>query len=769
MTGDENLIGLSLPRREDARFLTGQGCYVADLRPTGGLHVAIVRSMLAAARILSVDTREAATAPGVVAVLTAADLTDDLGPLPVLTTPDPRFAESYSLRFEPPRIDCIADGEVHYVGEPVAVVVASDRYLAEDAADLVQVDYEPLEAVTDPEEAVREGSRAVHSSNPDNVVLELSIARGGLPEVEPDQHVVIERDYSIGRHSGVPIEGRGVVASPRDDGVDVWTSTQIPFLVRRAICTATGWSHDEVRVRTPDVGGGFGPKANVYPEEILIPVVARRLGEDVQWIEDRHEHLVSSAQARDQRHHCRLVVDREGHILSWEDDFVVDIGSHNLWMAGTVANTAIHLLGAYRIPAFRFSGRAVLTNKTPTSQYRGAGRPEATYALERSLDAAARALGISRLKMRERNLLTADDLPHPQGIPYRDGVDIVYDGRDYRAVLDVCQRLVPEPELRELREEADARGDLLGVGVATFVEATGRGPFEAARVRVLAGGTVEVHVGTASAGMAHETTLAQVASSCLRRPLETVVVRTGDTAGVPDSLGSFASRTAVVAGSAIQDAAERLVELIRERLATREGIVVDEVEHGAEGFRTPSGTVTWDEVPFLADADGVVEALGRFEPETVTWTMGAHLAVVSIDPETGHVRVVRYAAADEAGRAINPQVVEGQIKGGIAQGIGGGLLEEFRYDEAGQPQSTTLADYLLPGTGEVPRIDLGHVEVPSERNRMGLKGVGESGTIPGCAVLASAVEDALRPFDVQVTATPIRSRDVRGWIRGGRP
>ena len=762
-------VGRSEPRREDHRFLTGTGAYVGDLRRPGLLHAAFVRSTAPAARILGIDTDAAAQAPGVVAVFTAADL-EEVGPLPVLTTPDERFARAFSLFFEPPDAPCMAEDEVHYVGEPLVVVVAEDRYRAEDAAELVQVRYEPLEPVLDVGAATSGHSRAVHASTPDNVPLRLEIASGEI--ATPDEsHLVIERRWSIGRHSGVPLEGRGVLAEPTEDGVEVWTSTQIPYLVRRAICRATGWEHEEVRVRTPDVGGGFGPKANVYGEEIVLPVIARRLGRPVVWIEDRYEHLISAAQSRDQQHATRLIVDRDGHIVSWEDDFTVDLGSHNLWMAGTVSNTAIHLMGAYRIPSFRITGKAVLTNKTPTSQYRGAGRPEATFALERSLDAAARALGISRLKMRERNILTADDLPYPGRFPYRDGVDIVYDGRDYRAVLQRCQELVPEEELRGLREDAAARGELLGVGTATFVEATGRGPFEMARLGLLADGGFEVHVGTASAGMSHETTLAQIAASELGVAPERVTVRSGDTDGVPEALGSFASRTAVVAGSAVRQAAQELVRAAASHLQDGPDDQEAPVEVVDEGLRSASGVeVSWTELAGRlpaadAAAGAVLEATGRFEPETVTWTMGAHMAVVRIDPGTGLITVVRYAAADEAGLPINPVVVEGQVKGGIAQGIGGALLEEFRYDPGGQPTSTTLAEYLLPGTGEVPRLDVAHIEVPSERNELGLKGVGESGTIPGCAAIASAVEDALRDHDVEVSATPIRPSDVRAWLR----
>lgn len=762
-------VGRSVPRREDHRFLTGTGAYVGDLRRPGMLHAAFVRSTVAAARILDIDVATAAQADGVVGVFTAKDL-PEVGPLPMLTTPDRRFAQAFSLFFEPPDVPCLAGDEVHYVGEPVAVVVARDRYLAEDAAELVEVHYDPLEPVLDVDHATSGQSRAVHPSTPDNVPLRLMISGGDIPAVE-DGHVVIERRWSVGRHSGVPLEGRGVLAEPVETGIEVWTSTQIPYLVRRAICGATGWSEAEVRVRTPDVGGGFGPKANVYGEEVVLPVVARRLGHPVIWIEDRYEHLISAAQSRDQQHETRLIVDADGHIISWEDDFTVDMGSHNLWMAGTVSNTAIHLMGAYRIPNFRITGTAVLTNKTPTSQYRGAGRPEATFALERSLDAAARALGISRLKMRERNILTAEDLPYPQRFPYRDGVDIVYDGRDYSAVLQRCQDLVGEEELSELRLATEARGELLGVGVATFVEATGRGPFEMARVGLRADGSFEVFVGTASAGMSHETTLAQIAASELAVPLERVTVRSGDTDGVPEALGSFASRTAVVAGSAVRLAVQELARSVHERLAPADAAAGRTVQVVDGGLRFADGQErSWLElaVDLAAAGDGgdhVLQATGRFSPETVTWTMGAHLAVVRVDPGTGLITVLRYAAADEAGVAINPTVVEGQVKGGIAQGIGGALLEEFRYDPSGQPTSTSFAEYLLPGTGEVPRLDVAHIEVPSERNALGLKGVGESGTIPGCAAIASAVEDALSAYDVEVRATPIRPADVRSWLR----
>lgn len=769
-------FGRSIPRREDHRFLVGAGRYVADLHREGTLHAAFVRSDVAAGRIVAVDPAAAIEAPGVVAVFTGAELDADLGPLPQLTTPQQRFAEAFALDWMPPEVACLAVDEVRYVGEPVAVVIAEDRYLAEDAADLVAVDLEPLAPVMSVGDACAAAARPVRPCSPDNVALRLSFAKGAPPTLD-DGHVVIERTFTVGRHSGVPIECRGVLAEPVDGGVEVWTSSQVPYLVRRAICGATGWGEDQVRVRAPDVGGGFGPKANVYGEEVVVPVVARRLGRPVQWIEDRYEHLISAAQSRDQVHRTRLVVDQEGRIVDFEDDFTVDLGAHNLWMTGVVANTAIHLLGAYRIPNCRIRGRGVYTNKTPTSQYRGAGRPEATFALERSLDAAARALGISRLKLREVNILRADDLPHPQGIPYRDGVDIVYDGRDYGAVLQACQDLVPEEEVAALRQAEAAAGRRVGVGVATFVEATGRGPYEIARAMLRRDGRVVVAVATASAGMAHETTLAQVAADAAGCRFEDVEVAMADTANVPDGFGSFASRTAVVAGGAVHQAGRALAARGRSAVATWREVSEDEVAVTGEGFRVDGELVSW---AALADhlapaaqtdnggterAEAVIEVEERFVPESVTWTMGAHLAVVSVDPTTGLIKVLRYAAADEGGLPINPKVVEGQVRGGIAQGIGGALMEEFRYDGGGQPTSTTFAEYLLPGTGEVPALELAHIDVASELNPIGAKGVGESGTIPGCAVLAAAVEDALDDLGVEVAATPILPMQVRAWVR----
>ncbi|MGH3587374.1 MAG: xanthine dehydrogenase family protein molybdopterin-binding subunit, partial [Pseudonocardia sp.] len=537
----------------------------------------------------------------------------------------------------------------------------------------------------------------------------------------------------------------------------------------RGICEATGWGTDEVRVHVPDVGGGFGTKANVYPEEVLVPALARLTGRDLVWVEDRQEHLVSAAQARDQVHRCTLSVDREGRILALHDDFLVNTGAGSLWVAGIVANTALHLLGPYRVPAARISGRAVFTNKAIVAQYRGAGRPEASFVLERSLDAAARRLGLTPVEIRRRNLLTAGDMPYPQPVPYRDGVPIAYDGGDYRACLDAALDMLPESAVEDVRRE---HPDLLvGHGVGCYIEATGRGPYEAARLELTADGRIEVMTGAASAGQGHETSFAQVAAAQLDIPVECVRVLRTDTRVVPHGVGSFGSRSAVLAGNAIAQTAAELVDGARERLARAAGADVTDVTYAAGVFAVPGlGPASWHDVAALTAPGAALEgapplqASGTYRCETVTWTMGAHAAVVGVHPGTGLTRVLRYAIAHEGGVEINPMIVEGQVLGGMAQGLGGVLFEEFRYTPDGIPTSTTFADYGLPGTCEVPRVRVRHLGVPTA-NPLGVRGAGESGTIAVAAAVTSAVDAAVGT--THLTATPIAASLVKAALARG--
>lgn len=760
-------VGQSVVRAEDARLLRGEGRYAADLAGDSALHVAFLRSQVPAAHLLRVDASDARRAPGVVATLTGDELARMAGPLPVLHVPNDEFVAATHFRMSPPPVRGLAVGTTGYVGEPIAAVVATSRALAEDAVELIRVELEPLEPVVDAAAALRDGARELHVTTPGNLAATLRLVHGTVPR----DGIAVEGTYRMGRHTGVPLETRGVVAEfdPRRGRVEMWTSSQIPFLVHQAICGAARWDREELRVAVPDVGGGFGPKANIYPEELVVAVLARRLQARVAWVEDRWEHMVATAHSRDQVVDTRLVVDRDGAIQGYEATLVVDLGASNLWLAGVVANSAIHALGPYRIPAFDIRGSAAVTNKTPTSQYRGAGRPEACFALERSLDAAARRLGIEPVEIRRRNVLRQHDLPYEVALPYRDGVPIVYDGGDYGATLEAAATLIPAAEIEDARRSAEARGRRVGVGLAMFIEATGRGPFETARVRLMPSGRVLVHTGAASAGQGHETTLAQIAADALHRSPDGISVVEGDTDLVPDGMGSFASRTAVVAGSAVHVAATQLCQRAKEQAGRLLDLDAEQVELVDGGFRGDGSDVTWEDLAREHGRDGSLADLPpldttfRFQPPTVTWVAGTHVAVVEVDPELGDVRVVRYGVVDEGGVAIHPKIVEGQIKGGVAQGLGGALLEELTFDAQGQPTATTFAEYLLPSTADVPPIDVHHITIPSDGNPLGVRGVGESGTIPVYAAVASAVDDALGG-SIHVGTTPITSARVLGLL-----
>lgn len=755
------MIGSNVARVEDPSLLRGEASFVADLIDAGTLHVGFLRSPVAAGRIVRLDLDGALRSPGVIAAIDGDTLSRFAGALPVLHTPDPTFVEATGFGMSVPSVYGLARDRVRFVGEPVAAVVAESRALAEDALERIDLVIDEEEPVVDPRAALDPQSRQVHPETPGNKAAWIRFARGDVTQ----RGIVVEGRYRIGRHSGVPLECRGVLGAydARDDRVHLWTSTQIPFLVRRAVCEALGWSEERLRVAVPEVGGGFGPKANIYHEELVVAFLSRRLRARVAWIEDRTEHLLSSAQSRDQFHRTRLTVDGEGRILAYEDEFLVDIGSHNLWVAGVVANTAIHGHGPYRIPAFDIRGTAVVTNKAPTSQYRGAGRPEACFALERTLDLAAARLGIDPIEVRRRNVLTSSDLPYAVGLPYRDGKPIVFDGHDFGATLETAVRLVTESRKRVDENDAGSEdSNPTGVGYAMFIEATGRGPYETARVRLGADGRIWVHSGAASAGQSHKTTLAQIVAEVLSVDLVDVRVVSGDTDLAPDGIGTFASRTAAVAGPAVHRAAEELAKEIRGRAARLLDCRPEDVTFVDGELRDAPGDrkISWVDLAEAHLRGGVLSTLPfpdvveRFEPDTVTWVAGTHAAVVEVDADIGRTRVVDYVVVDEGGRAIHPRVVEDQIRGGVAQGIGGVLLEEFEFDSNGQPKSVTLAEYLLPTSLDVPDIQVHHITSSSPLNRLGVKGVGESGTIPVYAAVASAVDAAFQ-WSIHMDATPI--------------
>lgn len=761
-------IGSSVRRREDDRMLGGNGRFLAD-HAAGARHVVFIRYTQAHARITAIDVEAATALPGVHGIYLAKDLGLTNIPIPSLTTPDPDFAAATSLELAEQRLPILASHLVHYVGQPIAAVVADDRYLAEDAAETVEVSYEQLPPVVDAEVALTATSPVLFEHLSTNEAARLEYSFGDPDGAFADAHCVVEETYRMERHGAVPLECRGVLAhlDPSGQRVDLWTSTQVPHMVRNAICAVTGWGHEDVKVSVPDVGGGFGTKANVYAEEVVLAVLARQTGLRMIWIEDRQEHLVASAQARDQVHHARLAVDADGRILAWKDRFVVDIGAGSLWVAGIIANTAVHLMGPYRIPAMHVSGRAALTNKTLVAQYRGAGRPEATFALERSLDAAAAALGISVAEIRRRNLLTADDLPYPRPIPYRDGVPISYDGGNFRACLESVTSALPESEVDEWAAvHPEFR---IGYGLSSYLEATGRGPHETARVRLLPNGQFEVTAGAASAGQGHETVFAQVAADALAVPFGQVRYIASDTERLPEGVGTFASRSAILAGSAVHQGCGELIELAARRAAELLGSEHTDYVDGR--FSCGADAVGWDELAAAGRVGGrdeggaALDVSTVYRVPTVTWTMGVHAVILGVHRRTGIVKVLRYAVSHEGGREINPLIVEGQIIGGVAQGIGGALFEAWRYSPSGEPNSTTFAAYHLPLTTDIPRVIVNHLFVETPANPIAVRGVGESGTIAVYSAVASAVDDALAN-GYHVTTTPIETGDLCRALAG---
>lgn len=752
-------IGAPLRRKEDARLVTGRGCFVDDVRVPGCLHAAIVRSPHAAAAIRAIDVAPARAVAGVVAVLTRADVPECGASVPPLVP---------SAKIRAYRHTSLADDEVHHAGEAVAVVVAESAYAAADGAERVVVDWEPRHAVATVAAAIAPGAPRVFADWPDNIAGPASGAVGDVTRGFADADVVVETTLEFPRVTGVPMEPRGVLAHPAPPGgvLTVWTSTQVPYNVRTAVATALGVPEERVRVLAPDVGGGFGVKGHAYPEDVLIPVVARKLGRPVKWIETRREHFLSAAADRDQRHHARMGVTRDGAITAIETTFTRDHGAYPTLTDAIALNTINHLPGPYRVPNLRGECVNVVTHKTFAAAYRGAGRPEAAFVLDRLLDRAARALGMDAAALRRANLIRREEMPYRTGLTYRDGVAITYDPADYRAAFDRALALLDYDGWRAEQKLRRGSARPVGVGLSAYVEGTAIGPFEGADVRVDPDGTVFVLIGVSSQGQAHETTLAQVAAGELGVDVDRVVVVGGDTSVIGFGNGTIASRVAANAGPAVSRSSREVARRARLVAAELLECAADDVvlaggrAHVA-GVPSPGvalGALAKAAVrsPSLAKEGGPgLHACAYFYPDTVTWAFGAHACAVDVDVETGAVRVLRYAAVHDCGRPINPAVVEGQLHGGIVQGLGTALSEELVYDAAGQLLTATLMDYGLPAAGDVPPLAVASVEHPSMINELGVKGVGESGIISPSAAVANAVEDALADRGVEITRIPL--------------
>ncbi|WP_343947905.1 aerobic carbon-monoxide dehydrogenase large subunit [Nonomuraea longicatena] len=758
------MFGASVHRLEDPRLLTGQGRYLDDLGPDA-LAVAFVRSPHAHARILGIDVGPALDVEGLVAVYTWEDLPGLLAePLPLLI-PHPALTHGRTAY-------ALAKDVVRHVGEPVVMVVAADRYLAEDACALIEVDYAPLPPVVGPEQAVS-GAGPVHADVPGNVgahlVQEVAAPTGqsAREAIETAPHTLAFR-LDIERSASMPLEGRGVYA--RWDGTDlrVYSSTQTSTSVRMAIAAKLGLPLPHVEVIAPDVGGGFGVKiVHPWPEEILVPWAAMLLGREVKWSEDRREHFVASAHERAQVQYVRVGFDDDGRVLGLDVTIVHDHGAYTPYGIIVPIITSTQLLGPYKIGAYRVEFSSVYTNTVQVTPYRGAGRPQGVFCMERTMDKIARFLGRDRADVRAANFIGPDEFPYDQGLIFQDGRPLIYDSGDYPEMLRILKDLIGWDSFE--------RRPGLGIGLACYVEGTGVGPYEGGHVQITSDGRVHVSTGLTSQGQGHQTVFAQIAATELGVPIERVSVVTGDTRRFGYAVGTFASRAAVMSGNAIALACrkvrEKALRIAAEALEADPADldITDGVVHvvGSPGAAVPLSTVavlsnplrysfdaetaaaTQFAAPAPADRPPVAEGEepgleGRdyYSPIRSTFASGMHAAIVETDPDTAEIRIVRYAVVHDCGRLINPMIVEGQVHGGVAQGIGGALYERMVYDPHGQLLNASFMDFLMPYATEIPKIETAHLETPSPLNPLGVKGAGEAGVIPVSAVIASAVEDA---------------------------
>ncbi|HSR82806.1 MAG TPA: aerobic carbon-monoxide dehydrogenase large subunit [Streptosporangiaceae bacterium] len=780
-----SLFGTRVQRVEDDRLIRGHGAYVDDLG-AGALAAAFVRSPHAHARITDIDVSAAQDVPGVVAIYTYEDLTGRLAePLPLLI---PHPALTHGRTPYP-----LAHGEVNHVGEAVVMVVATDRYAAEDAVDVIDVSYEPLPAVVGIE-AARTADNLVHDDVPGNLAANATQEHGDAAAAIAAATHVLELDLEIERSASTPLEGRGVLAEWDEQAgrLRLWTSTQTSTGVRAAVAAKLGLDLSQVDVITPDVGGGFGVKiVHPWPEEVLVPWAARGLGRPVKFTEDRLEHFIASAHERAQLHHVTVGYDDDGRMVGLDVRFWHDNGAYVPYGLIVPIVTSTQLLGPYKPPAYRVEFDSLYTNTVQVTPFRGAGRPHGCFVMERTMDAIAAERGLDRAVVRERNFIQPDEFPYDQGLIFQDGRPLIYDSGDYPALLTKLKDLVGWDAFPAEQAATAAEGRRVGIGLACYVEGTGVGPYEGAHVVVETSGKVKVATGLTTQGQGHQTAFAQLVADELGVPLHDVDVVTGDTRRFGYAVGTFASRAAVMSGSAVTLAARKAkdkalrvaadaLEVAAADLEITDGVVhvkgdpdsgiglgtvavlsnplryaFDEAAAAATQF---AGGADLAKPPIAADDEPGIEGRAFFSPLRSTFASGMHAVVVETDPQTAEVTILRYCVVHDCGPLINPLIVEGQIHGGVAQGVGGALYERMAYDETGQLLNASFMDFLMPYASEVPRtLKIDHLETPSPLNPLGIKGAGEAGVIPGAAVLAAAIEDA---EGIPIRSMPISPSDL---------
>ena len=789
-------FGQRVARVEDERFLRGRGRYVDDLA-ADALHVAVLRSPHAHARILDIDVDPVLDLDGVVAVYTYDDLSGAMAePLPLLI-PHPDLTQGRTQY-------ALAKDQVNYVGEAIAMVVAVDRYVAEDAVGKITVSYEVLPPVVGLD-AARAARDLVHDDVPGNLAATSTQATGDAMAAIARAPHRLALDLDVERSACTPLEGRGTVAKwDVDNGrLEVWSSTQTSTGVRAAIASKLGLDLAVVDVITPDVGGGFGVKVvHPWPEEVLVPMAAMALGRPVKFTEDRREHFVSAAHERAQQQHVEVGFDDDGRILGLDVEIWHDHGAYIPYGLIVPIITTTQLLGPYKPPVYKATFHSLYTNTVIVTPYRGAGRPQGVYAMERTMDAIAAYLGKDRTEVRSVNFIQPDEFPYDQGLIFQDGKPLVYDSGDFPQMLDKLKALVGWDEFPALREALRAEGRRVGIGIGCYVEGTGVGPYEGGHLQVETTGKVKVSTGLTTQGQGHQTVFAQIVADELGVRFEDVEVVTGDTRRMPYAVGTYASRAAVMSGSAIALAARSVRRKALELAADALEANVDDLEiadgvvsvRGAPGAQVALGTLAVlsnplryafdeaskaatqfsvgdpDKVPVPEGTSPGLESRDFYSPPRSTFASGMHAVIVETDPDTAEITILKYAVVHDCGRLINPMIVEGQIHGGVAQGVGGALYERMAYDEHGQLQNASFMDFLMPYVTEVPHtIDIDHLETPSPLNPLGIKGAGEAGVIPSAAVFASAIEDAEGLTITRMPISPSELHDLRRTHAGSDP
>jgi carbon-monoxide dehydrogenase large subunit len=762
------MIGTRTKRNEDPRLLTGRALFIDDLELPGMVHVAFLRSPHAHARLRGVDVSKAREREGVVAVYTAADLGDYWQHGPLLVPPPPVEGMVFNQRTQVP----LVKDKVRHLGEPIAIVVAVSRYVAEDALADIAVDYEPLPAAVDLEKALAPGAPLVHEDVGSNLAAYVPQQKGNYAAAKAKADVVIRRRFHYDRGAAAAIENRGVVAQwdARAQKLTIWDTTQAPIPVRNGLAAMLGLSEHQVRLVTPFIGGGFGPKIMMfYPEEVLIPWIALRLDLPVKWIEDRAENFVATTQERGQIHDAEIALTRDGIILGIADSFLHDTGAYDPYGLTVPLNSQCTVVGPYRVPAYQSEFRAVFTNKTIVTPYRGAGRQHGVFVIERLMDLAARELGIDGIELRRRNFLKPDEFPHDHEIIYQDFAPLYYDSGDYEPVLDKTLRMIGwESFLKEEQPRLRAEGRHVGIGVVSYVEGTGIGPFEGARVQVQTNGKVTVVTGIGTQGQGHFTVLAQVAAQQLGVEVHDIHVVTGDSDQFHWGTGTFASRGAVVAGNATHEAAKSVREKAILLAAERLGVAAERIElvgGTARVLDDPEKSIPLGELARIANpmrgavkpgTEPGLEATRYFGPYRGATASGCHACILEVDAETMQIEILKYVVVHDCGVVINPLLVDGQVHGGVAQGIGNAFYEQLVFDDTGQLLNASFMDFLLPTALDVPRVEVGHEETSSPLNPLGTKGAGEAGAIPVGALFAQTVENALAIPGLEILEIPLK-------------